>query len=264
VRDLARRNAGGHEDFLKDGAVLRGNGVEKEVLIGKVFGAEEFGGRERVIRMEDNDEFILEERMEVEAFVLERIGNDADVELAVEQGGERVVRGFDDDLHVGPGERFLEELQTSRQPVIAGIAFGADAEWRGAGGRGAKLLFGGGKVLQNGAGAVQQTAAGSGEDHFLVDAVEELGVEFFFGGVKLMAERGLSEVKFAGGCGDAAFVDDGLEETKVFGIERHKETLASVQAQQEKKMALTGVLSECQCVHKTSASFLSTQSIVFM
>jgi len=46
-----------------------------------------------------------------------------------------------------------------------------------------------------------------------------------------MAERGLSEVKFAGGRGNAAFVDDGLEETKVFGIERHNETLESPQAQ---------------------------------
>ena len=44
VGDLARRNAGGNENLLKHGALLRGNGVEKEVLIGEVFGAYKFAG----------------------------------------------------------------------------------------------------------------------------------------------------------------------------------------------------------------------------
>lgn len=219
---LARSNAGGNEDFLKNSALLRRDGVKKKMLIGKVFRTEEFVGGQRMIGVENNDEFVVEERVVFEALVLAGICNDADVNLAVEQGRERMMCRFDDDVHVSAGERLLEELEASWQPVVARVAFGADAERRKAGGDRTKFFFSGFQLLEDGTRAIEQAAAGRGQEHFLVDAIEEASAEFFFGGVELMTESRLSEMELPSGCGDATFIDNGVEKTEVFGIERHR------------------------------------------
>lgn len=194
------------------------------MLPGEVGGTHPGARSERVARGEDDDEFVVEQRLGFDAAICGRTRNDCQVDAAREESGERMVSGFSDNLDFDAGEIALEEFEPRGKPVVTGIALGGEAEGAGGSGVGAAdFLLGAVEFGENLAGSVEQAAAGGREEHFFVHTIKEASAEVVFGGTELVAESRLGEVKAACGSGDAALLDDGGKQAQVAGVEGHGE-----------------------------------------
>ena len=89
-----------------------------------------------------------------------------------------------------------ERVDERRQPVIAGVALGADPEHAGRDRRQPPhVCFGRGDVVEDAPGGRQDALAGGGHHHALADAEEQRRPEPILDGAQLVADRGLRQVQ---------------------------------------------------------------------
>src|SRR5271154_1595289 len=82
--------------------------------------------------------------------------------------------------------------------------------------RGARGLH----LIENGAGARDESAAGLGEANAATEAVEELGAQLFFEFQHLLGERGLSNLAALGGAAKVTGVRDGANVSQLVKFHR--------------------------------------------
>ena len=81
-----------------------------------------------MIRRDDRRMLVLEERPHPDLIVADGLGDDRDIQLALEQRLHRPERAFDREGHLHLRVPPAEPVEERRQPVIAGVALRADAQ----------------------------------------------------------------------------------------------------------------------------------------
>ena len=149
--------------------------------------------------------------------------HDAEVDAGVQQRGDRVPGRIGDDLHVDVRVSSAKGRQHRREPVVAGVALGAEPDHGRAAGRLApeRLL----RLDQLGydpSGGLEQPLAGRGRHHPLAQAVEQREAEPALQLQQLVAQGRLGEVQVPGRLGERAMLRDGQDQLQVPNLEDHR------------------------------------------
>ena len=127
-----------------------------------------------------------------------------EIDLARQQHLDRRARRLDVDPHFDARKLAAVAHQQRRQPVIAGVALGGDAQHAGVLlPHPADVLLGLRQPLEDVLRGHQQPLAGGREHEPLADAQEERGAQPRFDAAQLVAERGLRQVQPVAGAREA-------------------------------------------------------------
>ena len=152
-----------------------------------------------MVGRDDRGMLVLEQRPCPDVAAADRVGDDGDVEQAFEQRLERPHRALDRDRHVNRRMLPAEGVDERRQPVIPGIALGADTDHAGLTGAVPPHVFLGRlDVVKDAPGGLEDAAAGGGHHHALADAEEQGRSQPSLDGAQLMTDRGLRQVQVSG------------------------------------------------------------------
>ena len=177
----AGRTPAGFSSSWNIGEVRFVDGVSDEALGGKVGGFQPGAGRQRVLRADDGHQLIVEKRTSDNGRLPRARRHDGHVQAARKQRLDGAPRGFNVDAHFHARPGGVELLQARRQPVIAGVALGADAQhsfvleagW-------SELRLHVADVAENGPGGREELLAGAREAHAAWNAAEEVHLEARF------------------------------------------------------------------------------------
>jgi len=114
------------ENIVQKMASLRRHVVREERLVGKVTRGEVCPRRQRMIRMEYCNEFVLEERDRRKPPIATRQGDECRVDLPAYQRVNRALRRFENDADVEIRVDAAQIGQRRREPAITRVALGRD------------------------------------------------------------------------------------------------------------------------------------------
>ena len=80
----------------------------------------------RMFPGDDNNIFIAKERLVPDFMILSRGVCKTYIDDPIQDSTNRISGGFNDNLYVDSGVLNIEPLQNLREPMVTGIAFGAD------------------------------------------------------------------------------------------------------------------------------------------
>ena len=179
--------------------------------------------REPVLRRHHHEELVTEERCCGKAAVADGRQHQGEVELPCEQDRERPAGGVDVDAHIHAGASRRELVQNGRQPVIARVALGRDAQ---------QTLLAAAQVTHCRLGAlelsehrqpgVEQVLPRRRRDHASVPPQEQWGLQPILDVLQLVTEGGLREVQPLRRGGEGAVLGDGNDQAQVTNFQIHK------------------------------------------
>ena len=179
-----------------------------------------------MVRPHDDAELVREQRPILQPLVALRAVDDREIDPSVEQRRNRRAGHLRHDLHLDPGELLPKALERPREPVIAGVALGAEPQHRlASAGQAAERLLGGEEGGESLAGGLEQAQPGDGGHHALAHPQEELGAEPALEVEELVTQGGLGEVELSAGPGETAVLGDGGNQAQVADFEDHSTSL---------------------------------------
>ena len=119
---------GGQEELLVDVKALDRYRVGEQGFVGKVFRLHGVFRRQRVVARDDQHLFVGEDGQVVQAGGLYRVGGDEDIDFVGEQRACAFELELLFDVHINPRPRFQVGRDDFQKPLVAGMAFHANAQ----------------------------------------------------------------------------------------------------------------------------------------
>ena len=199
---MAGRDAGGGQELGVDVQAVDADGVGDQGLVRQLFGLHVDLMGQRVALCHHQHLFVVEDGFVAQAGAVQGVGGHQQVDLVIEQGPDAAELELLLYVHVHgrPGAQVGgHHLQ---QPLVARVAFHADAQGASfATGKLAQAFFGVLQLGQQSVGNAQQVEAGLGGTQVAAFAVPDGGAQLVLQLADAMAEGRLGEVQAFGGGG---------------------------------------------------------------
>ena len=210
---MSGSDAGGGQELGVDVQAIDADGVGDQGLVGQLFGLHVGLVGQRVALCHHQHLFIVEDGFVAQAGAVQGVGSHQQVDLVVEQGADAAELEFLLHVHIHGGPGAQVGGHHFQQPLIARVAFHADAQGAAfATGKLAQAFFGVLQLGQQPVGHAQQVVPGLGGAQAAAFTMPDGGAQLVFQLADAVAEGRLGEVQAFGGGGQRAVLVDGLDD----------------------------------------------------